>query len=77
MKGKNALLLTGHTEVELENGTNLKTDTLYWDGNKNEFTTDDFVVIKGENFLVTGTGMIFKSGPQDIELKTNVSATID
>lgn len=76
MKVKNELILKGHTEVKLENGTNLKTDTLYWDGFKNEFTTDDFVEIKGENFLLTGTGMIFKSEPQDIELKTNVSASI-
>jgi len=73
-KKKKELLLKGDTLVNLENGTNLNTDVLYWHGNKKIFTTDDFVVIQGNNFLLTGTGMILNSDPQNIQLKKDVSA---
>lgn len=59
-----------------EKGTQMVTDSLNWNRQKDLVTTDDKVTIKGDKVLVTGTGIEAHPGLKTAEIREDVRATV-
>lgn len=70
IKTKN-LIVNKPIEVDIE-GARLTTDSLIWNSEKEEITTDDSITFEGKNFLIEGTGLSAKVKNQQIRVLKNV-----
>ena len=63
--------------VTSEEGQKLMTDSLDWDRNKDLVTTEDDVVITGEQMIADGTGMRAQPGLKMAQIHKDVTVVID
>ncbi len=72
-----SMLLKDYVVVTSETGSQLMTDSLNWDKEKDLVSTDDDVFIEDEKFTVTGQGMESQPGLKRATILKNVSVRID
>lgn len=70
IKNKN-LVINKPIEVDMEEAR-LTTDSLIWNSEKGEITTDDSIKFEGKNFLIEGSGLTVKIKNQQIRVLKNV-----
>ncbi len=70
IKNKN-LVINKPIEVDIEEAR-LTTDSLTWNSEKGEITTDDSIKFESKNFLIEGTGLAVKVKNQQITVLKNV-----
>lgn len=63
--------------ITSEDGQKMLTDSLDWDRTQDLVTTEDDVMITGENLVATGTGMHARPGFKTAKLKKDVTVVIE
>jgi len=73
--GTKAISLTGRANdvtVKSSNGYSMSARELSWDDVKKELTTDNKVVIKGDNIKIEGKGLVARSDLQEVRITNGV-----
>ncbi len=65
------LIVNKPIEIDMD-GTKLTTDSLTWNGKREEISTKDDIKLEGENFLIEGSGLIALVKEQQIRILNNV-----
>lgn len=71
------MLLKDYVVVTSEEGSQLMTDSLNWDKEKDLVTTEDDVYIEDDKFTLTGQGMESQPGLKKAKILKNVAVRID